>query len=100
MSRIAKQSITITDKVKIEYTSQFFKASGPLGEMIHAIPTPLDLEINENQIKVIANMNIKKERAIAGTTAKLISNIIQGVSIGFEKKSVFMSRYGSIMHNL
>lgn len=86
MSRIAKSLISINNAVNIEYIANTLKVSGAKGFLIYHLHSSLDLEITEDYIKVLWSENDKNATAQAGTARANISNLVQGVSVGFEKK--------------
>ncbi|MFZ4412157.1 MAG: 50S ribosomal protein L6 [Bacteroidales bacterium] len=86
MSRIAKSLISINNSVNIEFIANTLKVSGSKGFLTYHLHSSLDLEITENHIKVLWSENDKNATAQAGTARANISNLIQGVSVGFEKK--------------
>lgn len=87
MSRIGKKPISIPENVKIRMENNTVYVKGPKGELELSLPKFIKTEINENQLNVsVANPEDKKQRSCWGTFNVLISNMIQGVNQGFEKK--------------
>lgn len=85
MSRIAKQPIDIPTGVDIKLQGQHLVVSGPVGEMAMEIHSDVKVEQKENQLCVILDDD-SKNTAIAGTMRSLMSNLVTGVSKGFERK--------------
>ena len=90
MSRIAKKPITITDKVKVNLTPEAngytLKVTGPLGENSRFFKKDIKIEIGEDGIKLTpTNENSLSEKALWGTYASHIKNMIEGVTNGFKK---------------
>lgn len=87
MSRIGKKSIEIPHAVKVEFNGQEIKVSGPKGELRDGINRNLKAEIKDGKVLVAPNKNLsKKEKGLWGLQRMLISNMIEGVSKGFERK--------------
>ena len=85
MSRIAKQPIDIPTGVDIKLQGQHLVVSGPVGEMAMEIHSDVKVEQKENQLCIILDDD-SKNTAIAGTMRSLMSNLVTGVSKGFERK--------------
>lgn len=87
MSRIGKKSIEIPQSVKVEVNKQEIKVSGPKGELNLSINRNINAEIKDGKILVVPSKSLsKKEKGLWGLQRMLISNMIEGVSKGFEKK--------------
>jgi large subunit ribosomal protein L6 len=91
MSRIGKKPIKIPSgvEVKIEYKEpqiQKITAKGQKGELSLNVCRELRAEIKEGEIFVYPHIQAKNTNAMWGLTRTLISNIITGVTEGYEKK--------------
>ena len=85
MSRIAKNSINISESVTCKFENGSFYAKGKLGEMSLAVDDLFKVEINEKEIYVLPKDEKDKLNPNWGTTRSLINNIVQGVNEGFSK---------------
>ena len=85
MSRIAKNSINISENVTCKFENGSFYAKGKLGEMSLQVDQLFKVEINEKEIYVLPKEAKDKLNPNWGTTRSLINNIVQGVDIGFSK---------------
>ena len=85
MSRIAKNSINISESVTCKFENGSFHAKGKLGEMSLAVNELFKVEINEKEIYVLPKDEKDKLNPNWGTTRSLINNIVQGVNEGFSK---------------
>ena len=85
MSRVAKNSINISDNVSCKFENGNFFAKGKLGEMSLKVNELFKVEINEKEISVLPKDDKDKLNPNWGTTRSLISNIVQGVDQGFSK---------------
>ena len=87
MSRIGKKLIEIPQGVKVEASEKEIKVSGPKGELKQAIHPEIKVEIKDNKIFVSPKTELSKRgRGLWGLYRALISNMVTGVSKGFEKK--------------
>ena len=85
MSRIAKNSIKISNDVNCNFDNGIFFAKGKLGEMKLNINSNFTINIDDSSVSIVPKKEKDKNDPNWGTTRALISNIIQGVSVGFEK---------------
>ena len=87
MSRIGKLPIIIPDQVTAELEDKTLRIKGPKGEISQKIHSHVNLEIKEKEIKVMVRQpEEKNDRSLWGLFRVLISNMIKGVTEGFEKK--------------
>jgi large subunit ribosomal protein L6 len=86
MSRIGKKIIIVPDGVEVEYQNKRLNVKGPKGALDLAVHHEIELEIKDKEIKVKKIGKSKKAPAIWGLTRSLISNMINGVKDGYEKK--------------
>jgi large subunit ribosomal protein L6 len=86
MSRIAKAPVNIPVGVDIKLVGNNFTVKGSNGQLTYEINSAVSLEITDNVISVEWNKEDKKATAQAGTARAIVSNMITGVSAGFEKK--------------
>jgi len=87
MSRIGKKPIEILQGVKVEITENEVKVSGPKGELKQIIHPEIKVEVKDGKVLVSPKSELsKKGRGLWGLYRALISNMIEGVSKGFEKK--------------
>jgi len=88
MSRIGKKPIEIPQGVKAEISGNDIKVSGPKGELKDTFHRNIKVEAKDGKIFVLpkdAEFS-KKTAALWGLHRALISNMVDGVSKGFEKK--------------
>ncbi len=84
MSRIGKLPIEIPTGVKISYTDSNLQVAGPKGTLSRAIMSGVSLEITGTTILVARDNDGIKSRSAHGLTRTLISNMVTGVTKGFE----------------
>ena len=84
MSRIANNPIKISKDVECTFRDGIFLAKGKLGQMQTIINSNYKINIQDDEIKVIPNIENNKDPKW-GTTRAIIANIINGVTNGFTK---------------
>jgi large subunit ribosomal protein L6 len=86
MSRIAKQPVEFGKGVEISLQGRQLTVKGPKGALSLNLNSEIQVDVNESSLQVTPRSRSKFAVAIAGTTRSLISNMVVGVSEGFEKK--------------
>lgn len=87
MSRVGKKQINIPNDVQVKVNGRQICVSGKNGKLELNVHPSILVEQNENTIIINAqNPDDKYEKSLWGTTRKLIANMIDGVSRGFEKR--------------
>lgn len=85
MSRIGKKPIEIPTGVTITNDKNTVTVKGPKGELTRSFHPDLMIQVEENVLTVSRPSDSKEHRTIHGTTRALLSNMVEGVSKGFEK---------------
>ena len=85
MSRIGKKPIEIPSGVEVKVKGTTVMVKGPKGELSWSYPEALRVELQEGRIMVQRNSDLKRERSLHGLTRSLISNMVKGVSKGYER---------------
>lgn len=86
MSRIGKIPVAIPTGVDVKLDGAVVTVKGPKGELTHTVPSEIDVAVTENEIVVTRSCDDRLPRSLHGLTRTLISNMIIGVTAGFEKK--------------
>ena len=86
MARTSIKPIQIPEGVNLSLESKVLKASGNLGEMSLEIHRDVDLIKDDDTVSFQPNKSSKESLAITGTMRALATNLMYGVSKGFEKK--------------
>lgn len=86
MSRIGKQIIIIPKNVKVDIQGSAIEVTGPKGQLYRICNSEMDLVCKEDQLSIIKKIDTKKTNQLHGLTRSLISNMIHGVSEGFQKE--------------
>ena len=85
MSRVAKNSITIPADTTCKFENSVFFAKGKLGEMSMIVNSLFNVNLEEGEIYVLPKNEKDKSNPVWGTTRAHVSNIVKGVSEGFQK---------------
>ena len=86
MSRIGERPVEIKKGVQVELEGSQVVVSGPNGKLELTLPDLISAEVNDKQVKLKRGDDSKNARSLHGLSARLIANMITGVSEGFEKK--------------
>lgn len=87
MSRIGKKNIEIPPGVEVKIENNFIAIKGPKGELSFNFHPKVMIKEEEKNLKVtVKNPEDKFERSLWGTSGRLVSNMILGVTQGYEKK--------------
>jgi large subunit ribosomal protein L6 len=86
MSRVAKNPVEVPSSIDVSIRGGLVTAKGPNGELTLNQHELVSVDLEEGKLQVKANNDSKLARSMSGTTRALLSNIVTGVSQGFEKK--------------
>ncbi|MFA4930625.1 MAG: 50S ribosomal protein L6 [Patescibacteria group bacterium] len=86
MSRLGKKPLPIPEKVEAKLDGRTFRLKGPKGELSLDILASIQIDISQNGITITRTKDDKNSRAAHGLTARLINNMIIGVTKGYEKE--------------
>jgi large subunit ribosomal protein L6 len=86
MSRIGKKPVPIPSGVTANVEGQTVKVKGPKGALQVVLPDDVEVKMDAGAVKVDPRNETKRARAMWGTSRTLVSNLVTGVTKGFEKK--------------
>ena len=86
MSRIANSPVTIPKGVEVTLSAEQISVKGGKGSLSMPVSPMISIEQEDGQLTFAARPGAAKSVALAGTTRALVSNMVTGVSDGFEKK--------------
>jgi len=86
MSRVGKKPIQIPAGVEVKIENGTIIVKGPKGSLSKEIPAGILVEQKEKEIVVSPKSINKRNKALWGLMRMLISNMVDGVTKGFEKK--------------
>lgn len=86
MSRIGKKPVSVPSGVTATVDGQLVKIKGTKGELSFVVPDDVTVKLEEGAISVAPREQTKRARSLWGTSRSQVSNLIEGVTKGFEKK--------------
>jgi large subunit ribosomal protein L6 len=86
MSRIGKKPIAVPSGVTANIEGQTVKVKGPKGALSVALHDDVAVKLDGGQIKIDPRFETKRARSQWGTSRTLVSNLIAGVTKGFEQR--------------
>jgi len=86
MSRIGKMPIPITKGVEVKISGSEVRVKGPKGELNRSFSNDISISVNNGLLEVSRLSDEKQVRALHGLTRSLLSNMILGVSEGYQKE--------------
>ena len=86
MSRIADNPVAVPEGVEAAVSGASIRVSGAKGALETAIHPCVEVAHEDGELRFRARTKSKSDKALAGTTRSLVNNMVQGVSVGFEKR--------------
>ena len=87
MSRIGRMPIAIPAGVTVTIAANnVVSVKGPKGELVRELPVEMEIKEEEGKIIVTRPNDLKRMKSLHGLTRTLISNMVTGVTAGYEKK--------------
>lgn len=86
MSRIGKKAVPVPSGVTASIEGQTVKMKGPKGALQYVVPDDIVVKMENGAIKVDPREETKRARSMWGTSRTLVSNLVTGVTKGFESK--------------
>ena len=86
MSRIGKKAVPVPSGVTASVEGQTVKMKGPKGALQYVVPDDIVVKMENGGIKVDPRHETKRARSMWGTSRTQVSNLVTGVTKGFESK--------------
>jgi large subunit ribosomal protein L6 len=86
MSRIGKKAVAVPSGVTASIDGQTVKMKGPKGTLQYVVPGDIVVKMENGAIKVDPREETNRARSMWGTSRTLVSNLVTGVTKGFESK--------------
>ena len=86
MSRIGKKAVPIPSGVTANVEGQTVKVKGPKGALQIVLHDDVTVKMDKAGVKVDPRVETKRARSLWGTSRTLISNLVTGVTKGFEQR--------------
>ncbi|MBX3628647.1 MAG: 50S ribosomal protein L6 [Nitrosomonas sp.] len=90
MSRVSGNPIIIPSGVEVDINAAEITIKGPKGQLGQSIGSELSIYKENNSIKIETKHDSQHAKALSGTIRSLVFNMVQGVSVGFEKKLILV----------
>ena len=88
MSRIGTQIINLPEKTEITISADRVSIKGPLGELSLKIDPIIEIKLDGRDVTVVPKRMTLESRALWGTYASHLKNMVAGVNKPFEKKLI------------
>ncbi len=85
MSRIGRMPITVPPGVVVSLKEDEVTVTGPKGELRRRFHPDMSINLDNNTMTVLRPSDDRVHRSLHGLTRSLLSNMVEGVSSGFEK---------------
>ena len=85
MSRLAKRPVELNKDTSVTISEGVLAAKGKLGELVLEIHPLVDIIQEESSLLVKAKDESVEAKALSGTFRALVSNVMEGVTNGFQK---------------
>jgi large subunit ribosomal protein L6 len=86
MSRIGKNPVNVPSGVTVTINGSTISIKGPKGELTRDFHPNMKIELADNQLTVTRPNDLKLNRSLHGLTRTLLSNMVEGVTKGYEKQ--------------
>lgn len=86
MSRIGKLPVAVPSGVDVAIDGSLVTVKGPKGTLSHSVAPPITVEKNDGVLDVKRPDDERTSRSLHGLTRTLVSNMVVGVTDGYEKK--------------
>lgn len=85
MSRIGRKPVVIPNGVTVTIDGSFLTVKGPKGELERNLNREMKISVSESEILVERPSDQRDHRSLHGLTRTLISNMVQGVTEGYQR---------------
>jgi large subunit ribosomal protein L6 len=85
MSRIGKKEITLPAGVAIALEGQAIRVKGPKGELAYTVPEEITVANDGGVLSFTPRDQSQRARAMWGLSRTLVSNMVDGVTKGYEE---------------
>ncbi len=86
MSRIGKHPVTVPDGVTVTLEGHTLKVKGPRGELTRTFHPEMKLTLKDGTVTVERPSEEAKHKALHGLSRTLVSNMVEGVTKGYQKQ--------------
>jgi large subunit ribosomal protein L6 len=86
MSRIGKKPINIPSAVTVAVEGHVVRVKGPKGELERRVHDEMEISHEKGTLSVARPSDEPRHKALHGLTRTLLSNMVEGVTKGFQKQ--------------
>ncbi len=86
MSRVGKKPIVLPGGVTARVEGQHVTIKGAKGELSFTVPSDVDVGLEGTSLSVNPRSDSKQAQAMWGMSRAMLSNLVTGVSAGFERR--------------
>jgi len=90
MSRVGKMPIALPAGVEVSIAAGQIVVKGPLGLLSQVLTDLVKIRNENSELTFEAVNNSREANAMSGTMRALVSNMVQGVTKGFERKLILV----------
>jgi large subunit ribosomal protein L6 len=85
MSRIGKKEVAIPSGVTLTLEGQAITVKGPKGQLSFTVPEEIEMKHENGAISFVPRQDNQRSRAMWGLSRTLVSNMVDGVTKGYEE---------------
>lgn len=85
MSRVGKKKIIIPEGVEVQVSGHDVEIKKADTSLKYQLPKGISVQVSDNEMHVARDADTKTLRSLHGTTTRVLSNKISGLSVGFKK---------------
>lgn len=86
MSRVGKHPVGVPDGVSVSVAEDnVVTVKGPKGVIVKPMNKNININVDNNNVIVTRNNDEKESKALHGLTRALIQNMVNGVTVGYQK---------------
>ena len=85
MSRIGKQPVAIPTGVEVTINDNDVVVTGPKGTLSQTLRAPVEARVEGNEVLIERPVDTREARALHGLYRTLVANMIEGVTNGYTK---------------
>jgi large subunit ribosomal protein L6 len=86
MSRIGKHPVAVPNGVTVTIEGNTLKVKGPRGELSRTFHSDMKLTVKDGNVTVERPSEDAKHKALHGLSRTLVSNMVEGVTKGYQKQ--------------
>ena len=86
MSRIGRAPISVPSEVVVIIDGSLVTVKGPKGELAHMFSPDMGITLEDGVLTVTRPSDVSLHRSLHGLSRTLLSNMVTGVTAGFEKR--------------